>query len=241
MTAHASEYDRPFISLYGDFEASLISLIKAVRAIAYPTHPATIEMLRLGVESFAEDNAPATIPIFVMRPLRGELEHASQNVVRRLREEGDRSVFWVDTSGWLDFDGLETTNPDVIEQIEEVDDEFGNWRQLYDPPRYHLTEQGNTKVAIYLHMHVCRYLAKEEESCAFLPPEVYQGSVFDPSVATFERYIENEKVCLEVCRGWVVLRTLIMVPIGTTDEGDLLDGRGGGGQAEGTRFLELRS
>jgi hypothetical protein len=161
----------------------MISLIKAIRAIAYPTHPATIEMLRLGVESFAEDNAPATIPIFVLRPFRGELEHASQNVVRRLREEGDRSVFWVDTSGWLDFDGLETTQPDII----EIEDE------IFDPPRYQLTEQGNQKVAVFLHMHVCRYLATNDENCAFLPPEVYQGSVFDPSVATFERYIENEK------------------------------------------------
>ena len=65
--------------------------------------------------------------------------------------------------------------------------------------------------------------------------------MFDPSVATFERYIENEKVCLEVWREWIVLRTLTIMPLGTTDEGDLLDGRGGGGQAKGTRFLELRS
>lgn len=185
MLGYGSEYNRSFMDLYGDFENTYVSLIKAIRAIAYPTHPATIEMLRLGVESFAEDNAPATIPIFIMRPFRGELEHASQNVVRRLREEGDRSVYWIDTQGWLDFDGSETSEPDIVEVEDEV---------FIDPPKYHLTEQGNQKIAIYLHMHVCRYLAANDENCAFLPPEVYQGSVFDPSVATFERYIENEKV-----------------------------------------------
>lgn len=188
MSNYGAQYERSFMDLYGDFENNLISLIKAIRAIAYPTHPATIEMLRLGVESFAEDNAPATIPIFVMRPFRGELEHASQNVVRRLREEGDRSVFWIDTSGWLDFEGFETTQPDVVE--EEVVNSAG---VAESPTKYHLTEQGNQKVAIYLQMHVCRYLATNDENCPFLPPEVYQGSVFDPSVATFERYIENEK------------------------------------------------
>jgi len=188
MSKYGAYYDRSFMDLYGDFENNLIGLIKAIRAIAYPTHPATIEMLRLGVESFAEDNAPATIPIFVMRPFRGELEHASQNVVRRLREEGDRSVFWIDTSGWLDFEGFETTQPDIVE--EEPEEEPG---VPVEPVKYHLTEQGNQKVAIYLQMHVCRYLATTDENCPFLPPEVYQGSVFDPSVATFERYIENEK------------------------------------------------
>ena len=42
-------------------------------------------------------------------------------------------------------------------------------------------------------MHVCRYLAGEEEKCAFLPQEVYQGNVYDPEGADFDRYLENEK------------------------------------------------
>lgn len=158
-----------------------VDLVKAVRSIAYPTHPSTIEMLRLGPEAYAADNSPATIPIFVMRPFGGEFEHASQGVVNRMRAEGDRSVFWLDTSGWLDFDGSETTTPDYFKD------------ESFDPPKVHLTERGNQKVAIYLHMHVCRYLSDSDHNCAFLMPEVYQGSVFDPSVATFERYIENEK------------------------------------------------
>lgn len=149
--------------------------------MAYPNHPATIEMQRLGIDAYAENSAPATIPIFIMRPFGGELEWASQGAVNRLRSEGDKGVFWLDTSGWLDFEGTSTRAADVFK-----DDSV-------TPPRYHLTERGNQKVAIYLHMHVCRYLAADDEKCAFLPPEVYQGQVFDSSVATFERYIENEK------------------------------------------------
>ena len=42
-------------------------------------------------------------------------------------------------------------------------------------------------------MHVCRYLATENEKCAFLPPEVYQGKAFVPEEANFDHFMENEK------------------------------------------------
>ena len=152
-----------------------------MRNLAYPNHPSIIEMQRLGLDNPLELNAPATIPIFIMRPFGGELEHATQGAVNRLRNEGDKGVYWLDTTGWLDFEDTDTTQSDFFVDPNEPD------RHL------HLTERGNQKVAIYLHMHVCRYLAEDEEKCAFLPPEVYEGNVYDPSVATFDRYIENEK------------------------------------------------
>jgi len=43
----------------------------------------------------------AGIPIFVMRPFRGQLEQATHSVVDRLQMEGDKNLFWLDTSGWL--------------------------------------------------------------------------------------------------------------------------------------------
>lgn len=121
-----------------------------------------------------------------MRPLRGQLEQSTQNVVARLRADGDKSVFWLDTSGWLDLDP-------------EAGDFF--WDDGLSSPmttaarklKWRLTEQGNQRVAIFLHMHVCRYLASAEDKCAFLPHEVYQGKVFDPQEADFNRYLENEK------------------------------------------------
>lgn len=116
-----------------------------------------------------------------MRPFRGQFEHATQSAVKRLREDGDRSVFWLDTSGWLDAD--DTSSDDRDFQLDES----------ITPPRWRLTEHGNRRVAIFLHMHVCRYLAEDEEQCAFLPPEVYQGSAFSPGSASFDWYVETTK------------------------------------------------
>ena len=157
--------------------------MKGVRRLAYPKHPAVLQSENSGYPGAIPPNTPAAIPIFILRPLRGQLEQATQNVVAKLRADGDKSVFWLDTSGWLD--------------PESNIDEFGHGDfaldDVSDPPRWRLTEQGNQRVAIFLHMHVCRYLAKENEKCAFLPHEVYQGKVFDPEADAFERYIEKNK------------------------------------------------
>lgn len=117
-----------------------------------------------------------------MRPLRGELEHATQNIVDRLRAEGDKAVFWLDTSGWLDPTASGNNNNEDFYLDDRV-----------EPPKWRLSERGNQRVAIFLHMHVCRYLARKGETCPFLPAEVYQGKVFDPSERDFERYVEGEK------------------------------------------------
>jgi len=176
---NATDYHKSLRELRSTFEDTYVSLVKAIRNLAYPVHPSTIESQRLGLETEVDANAPANIPIFIMRPFNGELEHATQQTVNRLRDDGDKSVFWLDTSGWLDNNNLESTQADFF-----TDASTNNT---------YLTERGNQKVAIYLHMHTCRYLAAENEKCAFLPPEVYQGNVFDPSQATFDQYIENEK------------------------------------------------
>jgi len=116
-----------------------------------------------------------------VRPFFGQLEHATQNVVNRLRADGDKSVFWLDTSGWLD---TEEATPD--------DGDFFLDASVA-PVRRRLTERGNQRVAVFLHMHVCRFLAADEDKCPFLPPEVYQGRVFDPEGSNLDRYLENEK------------------------------------------------
>ena len=134
-----------------------------------------------GASGFISATVPAAIPIFVLRPLRGQLEHATQGAVRRLRQDGDKGVFWLDTSGWLDVD--DTTSEDRDFWYDETTN-VSKWR---------LTERGNQRVAIYLHMHVCTYLADDGTKCPFLSPEVYQGNVFQPELAHFDRYMENEK------------------------------------------------
>ena len=173
------EYNVSFFDLSARFETTYFSLVKGIRRLAYPKHPTILHSERLGAPGLVPSNTPALIPIFIMRPLRGQLEQSTQNVVARLRADGDKSVFWLDTSGWLDED------PDA-----------GDWffdERSTGPSKWRLTEQGNQRVAIFLHTHVCRYLASTEERCAFLPQEVYQGKVFDAEEANFNRYLENEK------------------------------------------------
>ena len=163
------------------FEDTYVSLVRAIRRIAYPKHPTTIHAERTRRPDFDSGDAPTSIPIFIMRPFRGQLEHTTQGAVNRLRADGDKFVFWLDTSGWLD----------VGEDVGMVPDFFLD--ESVAPATWRLTEQGNQRVAIFLHMHVCRYLAYDKENCAFLPPEVYQGKVYNPETAAFDRYIEGEK------------------------------------------------
>ncbi|KAI9675280.1 MAG: hypothetical protein M1817_001182 [Caeruleum heppii] len=176
---HAEEYNMTSWELSARFEDTYVSLIKATRQLAYSEQPGAMTASPAKSSGFVGD--AASVPIFVMRPLRGQLEHATQSVVDRLRKDGDKSVFWLDTSGWLDCDGTSQGEEDFYHD------------ESVDPARWRLTERGNQRVAIFLHMHVCRYLAQDTDRCAFLPPEVYHGKVFDPDTANFDRYIENEK------------------------------------------------
>lgn len=177
---HEPSYNISAWELSQRFEEAYISLIKAMRQLAYPKHPSVVYR----TSSFGADTAdstPASIPIFVMRPFLGQLEHASQNVVTRLRDDGDKSVFWIDTTGWLDTEDTTSDDPDFFPDDSPA------------PSTLRLTERGNQRVAIFLHTHVCRYLAAAQDKCAFLPPEVYQGKVFDPATADLDRYVEDEK------------------------------------------------
>ena len=178
---HASDYNKTLRDLSESFETTYVSLIKAIRGLAYPKHPSILQSERTGTPGMVPSVAPAAIPIFVMRPLRGELEQATQNVVAKLRADGDKGVFWLDTSGWLDTSIDHSEGQDFF-----YDDTAAS-------PKWRLTVQGNQRVAIFLHMHVCRYLAGAEDKCAFLPHEVYQGRVFDPEQRKFDQYMENEK------------------------------------------------
>lgn len=185
---YASEYNKTAWDLAERFENTYVSFVKAIRTLAYPKHPAIIQSERSGYRAYIPNFVPASVPIFIMRPLRGELEHSTQNIVNRLRADGDKAVFWLDTSGWLDPRPSSSSSP---EQERNNEDFYTDDR--IEPPKWRLSERGNQRVAIFLHMHLCRYLARNEEKCPFLPTEVYQGKVFDPSERDFERYVEGEK------------------------------------------------
>ncbi|PBP22147.1 LigA protein [Diplocarpon rosae] len=157
---HSSEYNKTMWELSGIFEETYISMIKAIRALAYPKYSAA----SMDSSRYLDSGG---VPIFVMRPFRGQLEQATHAVVDRIRKDGDKNIFWLDTSGWLntevDFEG----RPEDQDFFLDEESPSKQWR---------LTERGNQRVAILLHMHVCRYLAREADKCAFLPPEIYLGS-----------------------------------------------------------------
>ncbi|APA12000.1 hypothetical protein sscle_08g067700 [Sclerotinia sclerotiorum 1980 UF-70] len=163
------------------FEETYVSLIKAIRTLAYPKYSST--MAETAQYDYPQHRA-VDIPIFVMRPFRGQLEQSTHSVVDRLQFEGDKSVFWLDTSGWLNTDLDFEGRPEDQDFFLDEESPRKEWR---------LTERGNQRVAILLHMHVCRYLAQEAEKCAFLAPEAYQGGNVDPVAMHFDEYMRNEK------------------------------------------------
>lgn len=177
---YASVYNRSAVELSGRFENAYVSLIKAIRSQAYPQHPSIANTHRSGHSAYVSNKPSIFIPIFVLRPLRGQLEHVTHSVVARLRADGDKAIFWLDTSGWLD---------------EREPSSLGDFYkdETTIPSKWRLTNQGNQKVASFLHSHVCRYLASEEDKCPFLPHEVYQGKVFDSEEANFVHHLESEK------------------------------------------------
>ncbi|KAH7409521.1 hypothetical protein BKA64DRAFT_570688 [Cadophora sp. MPI-SDFR-AT-0126] len=179
---HTQEYNKTLWELSVSFEETYITMIQAIRTLAYPKYSAaTMGSSRY---IYSGQNAAAGVPIFVMRPFRGQLEQATHAVVDRLRKEGDKSVFWLDTSGWLntevDFDG----RPEDQDFFLDEESPTKQWR---------LTERANQKVAILLHMHVCRYLAREVDKCAFLPPEIYLGKALDHDAIRLNEFLEDEK------------------------------------------------
>ncbi|KAM0310149.1 hypothetical protein ACHAO8_008390 [Botrytis cinerea] len=175
------EYNMTTWELSVLFEKTYVSLIKAIRTLAYPKYSGT--MAEVSQYDYPQHRA-VDIPIFVMRPFRGQLEQATHSVVDRLQFEGDKSVFWLDTSGWL--------NTDINFEGRSEDQDFfldeGSPRK-----EWRLTERGNQRVAILLHMHVCGYLAQEADKCAFLAPEAYQGGNLDPVAIYFDEYMRDEK------------------------------------------------
>ncbi|RDW79949.1 hypothetical protein BP6252_04587 [Coleophoma cylindrospora] len=148
---HQGEYDNLTSSAFNTrFEKTYISLLKAIRTLAYP--------------SGAIDR-----PIFVMRPFRGQLEQSTRSVVEHMRLQGDRFIFWLDTSGWL--------NPAVdSEQKSEGQDFYIDEASPLKQRR--LTERGHQRVAMLLHKHVCKYLARDTAKCVVLPADTYHSETW---------------------------------------------------------------
>ncbi|KAH8803904.1 hypothetical protein F5882DRAFT_425342 [Hyaloscypha sp. PMI_1271] len=178
--AHNQEYNKTVWELSVSFEETYIAMIQAIRTLAYPKYSTpTVDSSRY----VYSPQTGAGIPIFIVRPFRGQLEQATHTVVDRLRRDGDKNLFWLDTSGWLNteihFDGRPEDQDFFLDESSSK-----QWR---------LTERGNQRVAILLHMHVCRYLARDVDKCAFLPPDIYQGKAIDHEALLFDEFLEEER------------------------------------------------
>ena len=105
-----------------------------------------------------------------------------------LRAEGDRNVFFVDTTGWLD---QRDESGDFDLSIEN--NEKGG------TSRRRVSAKGNLKVAAFLGEWICRFLTDGSQddgggdSCAFRRPEVYEGRMFKPVEEAFGKWVEDRR------------------------------------------------
>ncbi len=175
---HTIEYETTVQDFRRQFQDSYVNFVRAIRRAAYPLHPAALHHYSSNADGFVYNSAPATIPIFVVSPFAGELRHSTWKVVKRLQAEGDEAVFWLDTSGWFypaDF---------------EIEVDGG----APEEKRPRLNTKGNRKAAVFLHAHLCHYLARDQTQCPFLKHEAYSGQVFVPKDAELEKFMEESKV-----------------------------------------------
>ncbi len=192
--AYGEGYNKTMRELNVNFEDTYIAMIKTIRALAYPKY--TTSNTHWSRHAYMSQPTITDVPIFVMRPFRGQLEQATHSVVDRLRMEGDKNLFWLDTAGWLNAEvdfGARAEDQDFF--LDGMVSALGITRTrtdgiLDDSPRkqWQLTERGNQRVSILLHMHVCRYLAHDVERCAFLPAEIYEGKAVDGEAGPFEEF-----------------------------------------------------
>jgi hypothetical protein len=90
-------YEKSTWDLPGTFEDDYVSLIKTIRLVAYPKYSGGT--FDLSPNSYLILQAVSDVPIFVMRPLRGQLEGAAHSVVEKLRKMETR---WYSGSTNLD-------------------------------------------------------------------------------------------------------------------------------------------
>ena len=172
-------------SLTRHFEEAYVVFIQTIRQSAYPVHPAALQDYTSSSDGYIYNSAPATIPVFVVRPFAGEMEHATYKVVEMLQNEGDRSVFWVDTTGWLQIPRDDGDGFTEDFYLDSADGKEGHWQ---------LTPKGNEKVAVYLHAQLCHYLVDDPPRCPFLKHEAYVGEVFVPEKLRLDQALQNAKL-----------------------------------------------
>lgn len=175
------------------FVTAYIKFIRTIRSCIVSHHPSSAQFGLDPTVSFNYNSAPSFLPIFLLTPftpdrrLKRLLSHAIATVAHTVQSDGDRSTFWIDTSGWLlphDF-----TVPRTSDMTLSGEDSF---------PIPELTQRGHAKVAEYLSYHLCPYLTssyeEEKEKCAFNKLDHYQGHLIVPEEEGVGMQLEERKL-----------------------------------------------
>jgi hypothetical protein len=169
------QFTHKFVDRYKTF-------ILTIRSTAYPYHSTSSVYNDHGIpidSSFAYNSASSTLPIFLMTPftpskrLHRLLSHAISQVVDKLQSiEGDKSTFWIDTSGWLTADDFlpfnKTTSPAshpaTMASETNLPPAYPTKRSTppttiqTSPHQPILSPSTHIKISTYLSHHLCPYL-----------------------------------------------------------------------------------
>jgi hypothetical protein len=223
-----SEHEEPKKSVMQkfsrEFAAACVDFVKTIRANAYPSDAATSPSLD-NDRSYIYNSAPSTLPIFLVPSFSSRrqfvtkkltlhkfISEALNRAAAELHADGDKSTFWIDTTGWLD-----------------PRKDFVSWQNNTDchssPPSVPLTPEANERIAQMLADHLCPYLkdakdalnasndaANKESDCPFDRYDNYLGSVYLPDGVDFDRKMLERKV------------NLIKQRFGMVSEGSILMG-----------------
>lgn len=188
-----------------EMKSAVIGFIHNIRATAYP-YDSTTEQSGLNIDgdgSYSYNSAPSTLPIFLFAPftalrrfvtkkqkLHTVISDVLSEVASTLQNEGDKSTFWIDTSGWLD------SRVDFAPRIN-----FTSRRTRLDTAL--LTPFANYKVASLLADHLCPYLkvpsanlSEPSNDCQFDHYDNYLGDVYIPQDVDFERAMLERKIAM---------------------------------------------
>ncbi|KAK5061361.1 hypothetical protein LTR84_007903 [Exophiala bonariae] len=195
--------DRAINKFKAEMKAAIIDLVHNIRKTAYPHDSATnqFESGATGDGGYRYNSAPSTLPIFLITPFtasrrfvtkRQKLDSIISDVLAQaastLQSEGDKSSFWIDTSGWLESRVDFLVLPNSTSKRSRLDTAM-------------LTPFANFKVASLLEDHLCPHLnlptanpSETSNNCDFIRYDNYLGDVYIPGNVEFNRALTERKI-----------------------------------------------
>ncbi|OAP57062.1 hypothetical protein AYL99_09175 [Fonsecaea erecta] len=222
VTQHAlAKFTNEFVDAY-------VKLVQGIRANAYPFNSnsdsevassSSVELLDdedPDDVSYIYNSAPSTLTIFLLTPFSAAAAHrhhvlvakkltlhrvissAVAQVVAAVQAEGDKSTFWIDTTGWLDAE------TDFDDDVDDDYEESSNQFQKSPSSSSMLNKAGMSKVTTLLADHLCPYVGVSTAhgsalglgggACPFDPYDDYLGDVFLPQDVEFSRSVLKHKI-----------------------------------------------